>query len=54
MVRFSVLKNRLRNHVRQMYQEWLLNSDNSPNIERIKSIGLLHDSLLLTYLANLL
>jgi tetratricopeptide (TPR) repeat protein len=38
MVRFSLLKNGLKNHVREMYQYWLLNSDNSPNIERIKSV----------------
>ncbi|HSF51526.1 MAG TPA: tetratricopeptide repeat protein [Nitrososphaeraceae archaeon] len=38
MVRFSVLKNGLKNHVRQMYQDWLLTKDNSLNIERIKSV----------------
>jgi ABC-type dipeptide/oligopeptide/nickel transport system ATPase subunit len=38
MVRFSVLKNGLKNHVREMYQDWLLTADNSPNIERIKSV----------------
>jgi tetratricopeptide (TPR) repeat protein len=38
MVRFSVLKNGLKNHVRQMYQDWLLTKDDSPNIERIKSV----------------
>ena len=37
MVRFSVLKNGLRNHVRQMYDQYLT-MDNSPNIERIKSV----------------
>jgi len=38
MVRFSVLKNGLKNHVRDMYQKWLLTTDNIPNIERIKSV----------------
>jgi tetratricopeptide (TPR) repeat protein len=38
MVRFSVLKKGLTNHVRQMYQDRLLTADNSLYIERIKSV----------------
>ena len=37
MVRFSVLQNGLKSHVKRMYTDYLL-ENNSPNIERIKSV----------------
>ena len=37
MVRFSVLQNGLKSHVKRMYTDYLI-QNNSPNIERIKSV----------------
>jgi tetratricopeptide (TPR) repeat protein len=38
MVRFSVLHDGLKIHVKEMYREYLLDKNNNPNIDKIKTI----------------